>query len=375
LKILIQGYYGFGNLGDDLLLTAAFLLVKNAFPEARIHILSNNPASNYIYSLTDNNILIKDYKTADEHYDIIVHGGGGIHFDFSSGSFKYLIRNTLFKIIGINLSIRFMKTCKHVLNIKHINCNHRIGLGIGFGSYTMSSKKYSYDMSIIRDYDHLFIRDPDSLNIFRKFRMSAKIYDSSDLIFTLLDHPYFSSSKKKKTTSRNKIGIILRDWPYDNNFHINQFLNHIKHMEKIYDFTFLSFDNNDSYLIDKVKEIEVYNPSKTGISRVLKLLSKQDLLITSRAHGAFLGCIMKVPTLCVNIEPKLRNVHKSLLNSTLLIPADVSESDLEKIINSVFLNYAEFLEGAILDYKINLKKAEKILNFFEEYPDEFTAEK
>ena len=43
-KVLIAGYYGFGNLGDDLLLKAIVQEIRQADPEGEITALSARPA-------------------------------------------------------------------------------------------------------------------------------------------------------------------------------------------------------------------------------------------------------------------------------------------------------------------------------------------
>src|SRR5690606_41007532 len=45
-KILLKGYFGFANLGDDLLLVTAYSLLREAFPTAAIDVFSNNTIDN-----------------------------------------------------------------------------------------------------------------------------------------------------------------------------------------------------------------------------------------------------------------------------------------------------------------------------------------
>jgi polysaccharide pyruvyl transferase WcaK-like protein len=354
-------------------LISSYNIVKATFPEARIHILSNSEKCQYIYELINENIRISGYKKLDKHYNLIIHGGGGIHFDYTPGGLLYLLLNKLIKALGISVSLLFFNFLKNIIGSHKVSCNHRIGLGIGLGPYTKSSKKYMYDLSIIKDYNYLFVRDKDSYNLLKNFRTNSIVFESTDLIYLLLNHfdsPFNVGIQKHK---KKKICVILRDWKYNDNAHVRNILNNINHLNSSFDFTYLSLDSSDHYYINSVKKIEVYDPSLKGISEIIDTIKNHDLIITSRAHGVYLGSVLNIPSICINIEPKLRSVHETLPNSSVLIPENISIDKFSSTINLIFSNYDSFLDGSKADLVLHKEKALEITNFLDTHKHELSG--
>jgi polysaccharide pyruvyl transferase CsaB len=120
MKFLICGYYGFGNAGDELLLSATIRLLNNSHPEAEICVLSKNPDETFrshgvvaAYRYNPVAVLWEVLKS-----DRVIIGGGGLLQDFTGPFTLYYYlaiallglvcrRQTVFHAIGANALNRF----------------------------------------------------------------------------------------------------------------------------------------------------------------------------------------------------------------------------------------------------------------------------
>lgn len=79
-QVLIAGYYGFNNLGDEAVLTAMLDDLREAIPGARFTVLSNRPEATIAEYAVDA-LHWKDYDavvSAVEMSDLLIVGGGGL---------------------------------------------------------------------------------------------------------------------------------------------------------------------------------------------------------------------------------------------------------------------------------------------------------
>ena len=107
MKILLKGYYGFGNLGDDILMMVSYAILKKKYAEAVISIYSENTPNNphlsdpvgfnqYIHSLLKDTPRLVDWTCQDD-YDLLFDGGGGIYKDHTYGNWGHAIANRITK--------------------------------------------------------------------------------------------------------------------------------------------------------------------------------------------------------------------------------------------------------------------------------------
>ncbi|WP_318503429.1 polysaccharide pyruvyl transferase CsaB [Bacillus sp. T3] len=86
MEIVISGYYGFDNLGDEAILFSIIQELKNNLPNTRITVLSNNPDNTKeLYGVNAvNRWNLLDVMKAIRQSDGLISGGGGLLQDKTS---------------------------------------------------------------------------------------------------------------------------------------------------------------------------------------------------------------------------------------------------------------------------------------------------
>jgi polysaccharide pyruvyl transferase CsaB len=79
-RVLISGYYGFGNLGDEALLEVIVDRVRRRFPAARLEVLSATPNATAARHCVDATPRWswREVRSAIGRSDVVLSGGGGL---------------------------------------------------------------------------------------------------------------------------------------------------------------------------------------------------------------------------------------------------------------------------------------------------------
>lgn len=285
---LLLGYFGFGNLGDDLLLSAAL----KRYPQARFfsgerllaHPLAipRKPLVNFLL----------EARTAET----LQIGPGGVLQDASSlGSFLwYSVHILLARFLGVVVEYR----------------------GVGFSPFLHPVSRVLLPWVIGKS--RLEVRDWESRRVLVDLGvLKSQIEVSQDWV---LRHPPF----EKPTERGQKIGIVWRSLPDNQGF---------KALETI----LKRLEDEEVLLLLFEKDESLQSWCKNRFSGVLQKVYLQDedevfgwfsecrAMISMRYHGIVLAHQMGLPCLCVAYDAKCES-----LASDLGLKGIIRQQDLEK---------------------------------------------
>ncbi len=320
--VVLLGYYGRGNLGDDLLMIVAHALARQILPDARIAIRTGTPAT-YFDRLLGQSVERLPFGTRDRHR-LILHGGGGTFFDFAGHSGLRRATNAMLLPGGAATLVRAEAALRRLTGRPRMSARTRFGLGIGIGTFAPGSPKLRDALPVLADFDALWLRDPESVTNLDRLGVAPPVVSGSDLAF-LWEHwcpPELALAPRSIGPGRPAVGVILRDWPTGSSASFaRQIGPSLDHLATCYDLTLISFDSSaDAGTLARLPTLShaTWDPEETSVADFSRVLAAQDVLLTARAHGAVCGACLGRASVLLEIEPKLRAIHGMLPETTRL---------------------------------------------------------
>ncbi|WXR63033.1 polysaccharide pyruvyl transferase family protein [Peptostreptococcaceae bacterium AGR-M142] len=347
-KIVLMGYYGRGNFGDDLML---YNITKHLNEDYKLHVLTSNVNKTYVFG--ENVMLHQTFQRAKlKNLALLINAffkkdyliwGGGTCFSDQDGVVSPMIL-LLARLFG--LKIVFM----------------------GVGANPIKRKKNVFKMGLIsRLVDRIYVRDSKSQRILESFFKSSIVEKSEDIAYLYEFH--------KSEKEVNRLVISLRN--LDNYLEINKidelvtnianFVDYLKSRICVEELIVLNLDDK----LDTKINLILYNQLKhsmgnmiqmsfvenSNIEDKIEIIQNSRLNILFRLHGIFVSVLSDVDTIGIGYSPKV----KSFMDS---VKAEGYIDMLDVIKDPHLLEYT--FDRVLISNKLNVRdKVVKALKNFE----------
>lgn len=313
-KIVISGYYGFGNAGDEAMLTAMISSFRQLRPEAEFTVFSGNPAETEarhgVKAIYRMNAL--DILRAVAGCDLLVSGGGSLLQTVTSerSLYYYLSVMLLGKTFGKPVMI------------------YAQGVGPVRGSAARQAVR-----CIGNKLDLITVRDQGSLHELRSIGVSKPpVYVTADPVLSLPPStPDFGREILRRhgiDPAGPVIGLSVREWQG------------MAHYKKVFAsaadklaatgarLVFIPMQKPD---VDAAMRIAAYMRQPAVVLKeeyrteeLLSLVGNLDILIGIRLHALIFAAVMGIPLIGVSYDPKIERFLESIGESAAGTLHDIS---------------------------------------------------
>ncbi|QZY55777.1 polysaccharide pyruvyl transferase CsaB [Crassaminicella profunda] len=357
-KVVISGYYGFNNVGDESILTSIVSSFKESIKDIEITVLSANPKStekkHKIHAIDRKNI--KEIYKEIRKCDLFISGGGSLLQDVTSR------RSITYYLVIIFMAILLRKKV--------------LIYGQGIGPINRKSNQCMVRW-ILNKADAIIVRDEGSKELLEHIGINRPpTYVTTDPVIGLKKASLELGSKILKKEGINQlrekplIGFAIRGWREQDDFIDKICSTADKLVENFHmDVAFIPFHFKEDMKImneieKRMKHQAIFIRNRYEIDEMLGLVGNLDLLVGVRLHSLIFAAIMNTPIIAISYDPKIDSFMKSLQLDSLCSKEDLNEVDLILEIEKVQKNnenYKQMLEEKVKNLQEKLKVNEKVV--------------
>ncbi|KAA8750765.1 polysaccharide pyruvyl transferase CsaB [Priestia megaterium] len=352
-NFVVYGYYGYGNAGDEALLTVIVNHLRTYNPNSEVTVISNDP----INTMENNPVKavklkkkinkVMQFFSLMRKNDVIILGGGGIIQDSNNN-------------IGTLVYMLILVTIAKLLNKKVIF----YGISAGPINYKLSQKIVKL---IINKADITVVRDIKSKELLKELGAQTNIKVTADLVFAL---PLLAQNMTKNNyvaiSAMPYYKIVKNDALKDQEI-VEAFLNLTNYIIEKYDYDIKFVSMQDS--VDGALGVEVQKQSlfKERIEIIdsvsafekYKVISESELTIGMRLHSLIFAAKSRVPFIGISYHPKVESFIESMdMDKNSVDINEITSPTLISLIDEVLSNDKKPMEN----YSNKVGKIEGISN-------------
>lgn len=327
MRTLIKGSYGESNFGDDLLMCTLEQFFIDQYPTSEV-VFWGDVSASYCEKLLKRSMYLTRYDfpklNKNNQFDLFVFGGGTQFYSFNLSSSKF---RKLMRLFRLFLNIReLVKKVRHRMSgrVKFDDFKFKLkfAIGIGIGPFDQDNKSQFAKQSLGL-LDFIGVRDEVSMKYCSEWGLEKSVLGAdicfSDYFYKLGVIPK-SLLKVNQKSKNKKIGIIVRDWVHDKlgASYYEPLIDAInRNSKENLDFTFIVFaPDRDPMWMELINRnnfnYDVWNPYIDTLEDFMERFNEFDGFISARYHGAVVASLLNKPTICIEIEPKLKIITQQI---------------------------------------------------------------
>jgi len=327
--VVLSGYYGFDNSGDDALLKAVVDSLRAEKENIKILVLSKKPSQTMeehnVFAINRHNFfqIFKYLKMCR----VFIYGGGSLIQDITSTkSIVYYI--TLLKIAkkyGLKLMI----------------------YGNGIGPIIKKKNIERVQKSLVLC-DYISLREPESLNELNRLGINVKKTALSvDPAFVI--EPKEAShvlEYENIRADKNYFCVNLRSWRYNEPNFTDKIAKLIKmQIEKNFIPIYIAMHPSDynilKEVITKVNSRHILLSKVYDIGTLMSIIKESKFIVAMRLHSLIYAISVGVPAIGLAYDPKVSFFLEYAHQKTYVSTKDIDIKLLNNMIDDILENYAE----------------------------------
>lgn len=348
-NVLLFGYYGFQNTGDEALLQTIVNQMKVYSPKVNVVVMSNNAEETSrlygVKAINRNNF--KEVLNTIKKSDVVISGGGSILQDVTSS------RSLIYYLGVIFLAKRLGKKVMFY--------------GNGFGPIIKGRNK-KLTKYILDQVDVITVRDHPSKELMQSLGVKKNIQVTADVAFGM-ELPTVAKTEKilasEGLNSQKKlVGISVRKWK-DHQEYKKIIAKAGDYLQKSnFEVVFLPMHHPD----DLEVSLEIANMMETkpkvldkqySPEDLLSIINGLDLMIGMRLHSLIFAAIVNVPMVGLEYDEKINSFLKLVSQRNAGRVERLDQIKLFTAIDEILQNYEE-VQSTLDKASLNLKKKAKM---------------
>lgn len=360
-KILISGYYGFNNSGDDAILKILIEQLKAFKYSIEIVALSNDVKQTEeeykVKAINRYNIplIVKEMKTCD----LFISGGGTLLQDGTS-----------------NRSLYYYLT---ILKLAQKYCLRTMSFANGMGPIKSQFNR-RLTRKLLEKVDYITLRDKESLDFLNEIGVkNTDVEVTFDPVFMMesIDKKQIKNIFKNENLPIEKkyVAISIRNWDQIENIQKN-IIDAIEILKDEYEILMIPMQHpNDDLLSNKI--INSLKDTKIHILKgiysadeLIGIMSQMNYVIAMRYHALIYATISQIPITAIAYDPKVKGLMKMLDVDSVCSMAQIEDGLLCNILEQGLINQHKIIEKLQKGHSGKLQSAHRNIEIIEKLLEE-----